>query len=40
MEGEAEIDEGFLKKKIFTMPMPENVPPINIVLKELKIGLR
>jgi hypothetical protein len=40
MEGESELDEGTLKKLFFTYKMPDSVPPINIILKEYKVGLR
>lgn len=41
MVGEdGEMDEAVLKKKIYTVQMPEGVPAINQVLKELKITLK
>lgn len=39
-EEKTEIDEGVFKKVLYTMKMPENIPPINIILKEAKMSLR
>ena len=39
-EDKAEIDEGAFRKALYTMPMPEDVPPVNTVLKEAKLSLR
>lgn len=37
---QGEVEEAVLKKQIFTAEMPEGVPSISQVLKELKITLR
>jgi hypothetical protein len=34
-----EIDESALKKKIYTAKMPPGIPPINALLKELKLTI-
>ena len=34
------MDENTLKKKIYNMAMPENIPPLNIILKDFKLTLK